>query len=135
MSAYVANSTGGASREFALSWFKQAPNLNPGAFEKLIERFGDDWKDEFSDYLDQQERRQLLGTLLKIRNDTAHGRSYGGASRSVATYKALVDDLHKVLLSGYEAGWSRDGGGEGSACGNIGLSNELSAAARTTGAA
>jgi hypothetical protein len=92
---YVSDASGGAAREFALSWFRNAPNLGPTALENLIERFGEDWRNDLRDFLNKENNRGSLGTLIKIRNDTAHGKSYGGALANVASYKELVDDIHE----------------------------------------
>ncbi|WP_141717762.1 HEPN domain-containing protein [Nocardia altamirensis] len=97
--AYVSDSSNSAAREFTLSFFRNAPNLNPGALEKLIERFGDKWVSELGQLLDLENNRTSLGTLIKIRNDTAHGRSYGGSLASISSYKELIDDLHKWVLA------------------------------------
>ncbi|MGW2387255.1 HEPN domain-containing protein [Streptomyces sp. NPDC001658] len=94
ISAYVSDSASGAARDFALSWFKNAPNLNPGALEKLIDRFGEKWGAELKEFLDIENNRTSLGTLIKIRNDTAHGKSYAGSLANVSSYKELVDALH-----------------------------------------
>lgn len=92
--AYVSDASGGAAREFALSWFRNAPNLSPPALEGLIARFGEDWLRDLKILLDKENNRGSLGTLIKIRNDTAHGKSYAGASANVSSYKKLIDDLH-----------------------------------------
>lgn len=94
ISAYVTETAGPAATSFALSWFKQAPNLNPNSMEKLIARLGQEWEADLRDFLDKGNNRGSLGTLLKIRNDTAHGKSYAGSLASVRSYKQLVDDIH-----------------------------------------
>jgi hypothetical protein len=91
---YVKSTANGQTASFALSRWKNAPNLSPGALEQLIERFGKDRLDDLALFLDDANRRGNLGTLLKIRNDTAHGGSYGGSLPSVTSYKSLVDDIH-----------------------------------------
>ncbi|MFF7328553.1 HEPN domain-containing protein [Streptomyces sp. NPDC008150] len=98
VSGYIASTTIGAARNFALSSFNKAPNLTPEALEKLVGRFGDIWKDEISSFLNTDERRNSLGNLLAVRNKTAHGENYRGGQLNVATYKRLVDDLHSWVL-------------------------------------
>ncbi|WP_236703760.1 HEPN domain-containing protein [Lentzea aerocolonigenes] len=93
--AYVSDTSGPVAKTFALSWFKNAPNLNPGAFEKLIGRLSDAWTEELKEFLDKDANRDLLGTLLKIRNDTAHGKSYGGGLANIKSYKELIDNIHQ----------------------------------------
>ncbi|MFF7436661.1 hypothetical protein [Streptomyces sp. NPDC008122] len=99
ISGYVGGSGWGGSQNFALSFFRKAPNLGPGALEALIGRFGDPWESEISHFLDQDERRNSLGKLIEIRNKVAHGESYRGGQFSVATYKKLVDDLHAWVVA------------------------------------
>ncbi|WP_408006083.1 HEPN domain-containing protein [Saccharopolyspora karakumensis] len=94
ISAYVAETSGQATSNFALSWFRKAPNLTPKSLEALIERFGDEWIADLKELLEKESNRDSLGVLLKIRNDTAHGKSYGGSLAHVRTYKKLVDDIH-----------------------------------------
>ncbi|MGW3423346.1 HEPN domain-containing protein [Streptomyces phaeochromogenes] len=98
ISAYVSDAARGAGRDFALSWFRNAPNLNPPALEKLIARFGDKWTDELKDFLETENNRSSLGALIKIRNSTAHGSSYGGSLANINSYKELVDDLHSWVV-------------------------------------
>jgi hypothetical protein len=95
ISAYIVSTSPQPASSFALSWFRQAPNLGPEAIEKLIGRFGDEWEADLRDLLDKENNRGSLGTLLKIRNDTAHGRSYGGSLANIRSYKELVDDIHE----------------------------------------
>ncbi|MET9488193.1 HEPN domain-containing protein [Nocardia sp. NPDC006630] len=95
---YMSRSASGPAREFALSWFRKAPNLNPDALEKLIARFGEKWSSELSEFLDIENNRSSLGTLIRIRNDTAHGRSWGGSSLNVRSYKELVDAIHVWVM-------------------------------------
>jgi hypothetical protein len=99
ISGYIADSTGGAAKNFSMSFFKKAPNLNPEAFEKLIGRFGEVWLEEISDFLDREERRNSLGRLLEVRNKVAHGQSYRGGQMNVANYKQLIDAIHSWVLS------------------------------------
>lgn len=91
---YLSTRTNGAARNFSMSFFKKAPNLNPEAFVGLIGRFGDQWASDLSDFLDEEERRNSLGKLLEVRNKVAHGQSYSGGQFNLATYKKLVDAIH-----------------------------------------
>lgn len=92
-------STGGKAGGFGLSYFRNAPNLRPETLSRLIARFGDEWSQSLEAHLDQHDRRGQLGTMLKVRNTTAHGGNYRGSRPSVQTYKGLVDDLHNWTLS------------------------------------
>jgi hypothetical protein len=93
--AYIADSASDSAASFALSWFRQAPNLNPNALQKLVARLGEKWEMDLEEFLSLGNNRDLLGTLLKIRNDTAHGKSYGGALSNIRSYKKLVDSMHR----------------------------------------
>ncbi|MFI2231223.1 HEPN domain-containing protein [Nocardia testacea] len=96
--AYVSDLSSGPAGEFALSWFKNAPNLNPDALERLMGRFGDKWSGELKEFLDTENKRSSLGVLITIRNNTAHGKSYKGSLSNVSSYKELVDDLHDWVV-------------------------------------
>lgn len=91
-------STGNRSGTFGLSFFSSAPNLKPSALLKLVGRFGDEWLNDLEVLLDDGDRRGHLGTLLAVRNKTAHGQNYRGSAPSVATYKSVVDDIHRWVL-------------------------------------
>jgi hypothetical protein len=97
INGYVRASAGEKAARFALSFWAHAPNLNPLALDKLIARFGDEWVHSLSGLLNEDKRSQL-GTLLKVRNDTAHGGNYAGTLPHVSTYKSLVDDLYNWIL-------------------------------------
>ncbi|MCS0634644.1 HEPN domain-containing protein [Streptomyces sp. LP05-1] len=98
ISGFVSSATGGPAKNFAMSFYKKAPNLTPDALEKLIGRFGDPWKTDLDDFLSADERRNSLGALMAVRNKVAHGHSYRGGQLNVATYKRLVDDIHSWVV-------------------------------------
>lgn len=95
---YIRQTSSEKSASFALSFFRAAPNLKPGALEKLIDRFASEWTTELAALLDSGNRRDQLGTLLRIRNDTAHGVNYRGTSPQVTTYYGLATDLYAWCL-------------------------------------
>src|SRR5690606_8424857 len=95
ITAYISDLAAGASRDFALSYFRYSPNLNPGALENLIKRFGEKWSSDLALFLDAGNNKSLLGSLIQIRNDTAHGKSYAGSLAHIDSYKKLVDGIHK----------------------------------------
>ena len=97
--AYVRVRTSEHAGSFALHHWKHAPNLGPEALDKLIGRFqNDSWNNSLENLLIVGERRGSLGTLLKIRNDTAHGMDYKGSLRSTESYKELVDQIHNWVF-------------------------------------
>jgi hypothetical protein len=91
---YLKSTAGPQAASFALSNWKHAPNLSPQAIQSLFDRFGGPWDDDLKQFLEDTDRKGALGTLIKIRNDTAHGDSYSGSLPSVASYKQLVDEIH-----------------------------------------
>jgi len=90
------------ARSFALSWWRRSPNLVPKTLRDVLGRFGNPWVADLEQFLDEYPstasmaitRREALGHLMDIRNDTAHGRAYKGSNASIATYKAVGDDLY-----------------------------------------
>lgn len=83
---------------FALSNFKYAPNMKPQNLERLIRNFSEDWGDTLTVLLDDASRREQLGSLLEVRNKTAHGQSYSGSAPQTRSYKQLVDELHNWAI-------------------------------------
>jgi hypothetical protein len=98
VTGYIAGASSGPTCSFAMSWFKKSPNLTPDALASLIGRFGESWKKDLEDFLDEGERRNNLGLLVAVRNKVAHGRSYSGGKMNVANYKDLVDSLHTWIV-------------------------------------
>lgn len=98
VTAMLANSHDAIVRNFGISHFKKAPNLTPKAFEELISRFGESWASELQEFLDNRDRRNLLGALIEVRNKTAHGANYRGSVLNIATYKDIVDDIHSWIV-------------------------------------
>ena len=100
---YLKSTAGPQAASFALSNWKYAPNLNPNAIQSLFDRFGEPWKNDLMQFLEEADRKGALGRLIKIRNDTAHGASYSGSLPSVASYKLLVDEIqgwvNRVVLA------------------------------------
>lgn len=84
--------------DFVTSYFKKAPNLNPGQFHELVARFGAESKRAFNLFLDQGLRRDQLKSLLELRNDVAHGRAYRGNASSLTGYQQLVVDLDEWIV-------------------------------------
>lgn len=97
--SYILATSNGKSSSFALSQWKKAPNLGPEALDKLIDRFeSDDWKESLARLTGDDGFRGNLGTLLKVRNNSAHGNSYSGNVRSVDSYKDLIDRIYIWVL-------------------------------------
>jgi len=88
------SSGGGPVHRFATSWFNRTPNLTPDNFVTLIAKFGPDHKKAIEEFLGPV-RREILGDLLGIRNDVAHGKtSLKGAKLDPARYMVLCEDVY-----------------------------------------
>jgi hypothetical protein len=98
LTGYIKSNNNSKIADFATSHFKYAPNMRPGNLEELIKRFGDEWSADLQIFLDDGNRRDILGVLLVIRNTTSHGGNYSGTRPQVTTYKQLVDDLHNWVI-------------------------------------
>ncbi|MFG1617910.1 HEPN domain-containing protein [Nonomuraea wenchangensis] len=95
---FINSVSGGPAKNFALSYFRRAPNLTPEALRDLVARFGEPWASELANFLDVDQRGNSLGNLMAVRNKVAHGQGYRGGQLNVATYKKLVDDLHSWVV-------------------------------------
>lgn len=99
ISGHVREPLGPELSEFVSSYFKRAPNLNPGQFHELVSKFGEESKLSFNEFLNVGLRREQLKSLLELRNDVAHGRAYRGTAASIAGYQQLVSDLDDWIVS------------------------------------
>lgn len=101
---YVRATSSPNSGAFALSKWKSAPNLNPKALEALVGRFGSEvWTSSLDELIETGNFRGSLGALLKVRNDSAHGKSYTSGVSSVSSYKELVDKIYGWVLQSFLA--------------------------------
>jgi len=98
VTGYIKSASNPKVVEFALHHFRHAPNMNPRNLEKLVEKFGDEWSLGLGLLLDGDNRRDSLGTLLGVRNTTAHGGNYKGSMPQVDSYKQLVNDIHNWVV-------------------------------------
>jgi hypothetical protein len=97
--SYVRATAAPKASSFSLSGWKKAPNLGPDALEKLVGRFGsEEWNRSLTDLIDGGDFKGDLGVLLKIRNDSAHGKSYRGSISSVDSYKNMIDQIYRWVL-------------------------------------
>lgn len=95
----IANKSSPDAGQFALSFFRSSPNLTPDAFETLWLRFGSEDPHGVKGFLDLDERRELMGNLLRVRNYVAHGKSYGGGKMQVDSYRDLANGLYDWMLA------------------------------------
>lgn len=98
ISGHIREPLGPDMADFVSSYFKKAPNLNPGQFHELVGRFGADSRQAFNQFLDEGLRRDQLKSLLELRNDVAHGRAYRGNASSLTGYQQLVEDLDEWIV-------------------------------------
>lgn len=102
ISTHVKASASPASSAFALSFWKSAPNLNPDALKRLVERFDDDsLSSSLATLVDEHNIMERLGTLLRVRNDASHGKSYSGTTANVSTHKSTVDEMYRWVVSSF----------------------------------
>ncbi|MFJ9392877.1 hypothetical protein ACIRON_28930 [Nocardioides sp. NPDC101246] len=97
LDGYLTQKTSGPTRDFARSYFNQAPNLNVDAFTRLIARFGSNHVAELEVFL-TTPRRDTLGDLLGIRNDVAHGRVFNGQRLAPERYLILCEEIYDWLI-------------------------------------
>lgn len=98
ISGHVREPLGPEMAQFVSSYFKKAPNLNPGQFQELVSKFGPDSRAAFEEFLAVEFRREQLKSLLELRNDIAHGRAYRGNAASIVGYQQLVRDLDDWIV-------------------------------------
>ncbi|MGV0780459.1 hypothetical protein [Mycolicibacterium sp. XJ775] len=97
--SYVRATSSPTTGAFATSFWKNAPNLNPDALRRLIARFdSDEWGASLESLAEEEEVMDRLGVLLRVRNDTSHGKSYSGTRANVSTYKSAVDTIYKWVV-------------------------------------
>lgn len=94
ISGWLAETSTGPHRHFSQSWFKRSPNLTPQQLYELMKRFGESTATACDDFLDQDLRREVLSSLMTLRNSVAHGGLYRGSMKQTETYMALIEDLY-----------------------------------------
>lgn len=100
VSAHIKASSSPRASSFALSFWKKSPNLTPEAVKALIKRFdADELEMSFETLVNEHNILDRLGTLLKVRNDASHGKSYSGTVASVSSHKDAVDEIYKWILN------------------------------------
>lgn len=74
-------------------------NLDADKIEGLFSKFSDQWAAKVKAYLDKDENRQRLNSLIGTRNVLAHGGSSTVRLAEVYRYKALVEELLDEILA------------------------------------
>lgn len=84
--------------QFAQQQVGKLPNLNPTKLEQLVGAFDATWKQELTDFLAIDERRQTLGNLIGARHQLAHGGSTAISTAKVHTYHKVADESVAFLM-------------------------------------
>lgn len=94
----VRRQTSGPPQSFALSHLDKSFNPNTEALLKYIGRFHSDWRTSLEDLLRDDERAQILTSLVGVRNQIAHGRNQSVGIETVKEYRKVVDLVVDHLL-------------------------------------
>jgi RiboL-PSP-HEPN len=74
-------------------------NLDSNKLENLFSKFSDQWAATVKAYLDMDENRQLLNSLIGTRNVLAHGGSSTVRLGEVYRYKTLIEELLTAIVN------------------------------------
>jgi hypothetical protein len=97
---YLAKKTSGPALEFANSFFRQAPNLNPKALRNMFGRFGDQDRGRLEEFIDKS-REDVLTDLMAVRNPVAHGEAIGGAKIDPRRYVEFCNEFYDWCVDTY----------------------------------
>lgn len=73
-------------------------NLDAEKLERLLARFSERWAEAVRAYLEIDENRQQLNSLIGTRNTLAHGGSSQVRLDTIYRYKALLEDLINLIV-------------------------------------
>jgi len=88
----------GPVQHFAHSWLDRMPNLSSDALIKMVRRFNGEWANELDEFLQYEERKTSLNSLVGIRNGVAHGKQQGLSRNRAWEYFELVESIIEWLL-------------------------------------
>lgn len=74
-------------------------NLDADKIEGLFARFSNEWATKVKVYLDKDENRQRLNSLIGTRNVLAHGGSSTVRLAEIYRYKTLVEELLDEIVA------------------------------------
>jgi hypothetical protein len=83
---------------FAQSQVGRLPNLNPARLEEIVGAFDSSWKQELTDFLAVDERRQALANLIGVRHTLAHGGSTAVSTSRLGVYHEIADATVRFLM-------------------------------------
>ncbi len=95
---YLEHHTSHRVLKFAGRQLSRLPNMTPEKMEQLVGSFDDDWRNEFSEFLGRDERRQTLGNLIAARHNLAHGGASKVSGTLLHEYYAISQDTVSFLL-------------------------------------
>lgn len=93
---FLVQKSSGPAQAFARSQVK-VPNLRYEPFLKLVERFGNSYRDSLSGLL-TGPTKDALDDLFDMRNDIAHGKYAGGRRLDPERYMRLSEDVYDWLV-------------------------------------
>lgn len=94
---FLGRKSSGPGLNFAVSFFRTAPNLGVDPFIRLIARFGPTYEERFKAFLNE-DRREVLSDLLSVRNDIAHGKYHAGRKLDPERYMKLCKEIYNWFL-------------------------------------
>lgn len=98
LTEHIEQKGSGPVREFAVSYFRHAPNLRAQPYIDLIGRFGPAYRAAFESFLGST-RRDALSDLLEVRNDIAHGKYHAGQKLDPERYMRLCEDVYDWMVA------------------------------------
>lgn len=101
ISDYLGRKISGPAMHFAMSHWERAPNMNASAYSRLMNRFGETNGLAFEEFL-SPTRKEVLGDLLSIRNDVAHGK-LSNNRLDPQRYIELCDEIYEWMVEAFLA--------------------------------
>jgi hypothetical protein len=98
LTGYLDAKSHGPALDVAKKWFRRAPNLKTQVFVDLVGKFGTTHQTRFEEFL-EPPRRDILDSLLEIRNDVAHGKVFSGQRLEPSGYMTLCEDIYEWLIN------------------------------------
>lgn len=91
--------SGGVALAFGLSHLERSFNPSKKAIADFVRRFDAAWHGDLERLLAEDERGQMIGALVGIRNQIAHGHDQGVSIDRVKDYRRVVDEVIDALLA------------------------------------
>lgn len=94
--------SGGQAQAFGLSWLDRTKNPRAEEILAFVRRFDQTWATELEEWLDSDERKTTINSLIAMRNDIAHGKSSGASASTFHDYYVVVHELVDWLIERFE---------------------------------